>query len=470
MKRSVLNHIPSYAVFLFFSGALFLLFSYFVLKFLPAEIYLLFLSLVPLFCLAYVYINKKISLLPIFVIVSAFLGGIAYLDESFILPGTPFQLLFIFALLVFLIKKIKDFDFEIKLTGFELLVSAFLSFIFFSLIYSSNQEAGFFVAFRITVLFILVFYLVNTLKNIKEIGTALIMVTIVATFLAAFSFVQSVLNPDVAAANLLLMGRGIASRAALSDADPNFFATTFFIPLAFTAAIAHSKVDSKYRLLAVLFFLILMGGVASTYSRSAWVAVFFILICIIAYYRNVKIIALVIILSISVLILKPDLWGTLSGVFSRIADIFSGSSDASSKMRIVLGSVGLRIFAENFILGSGFRSFPIEFDRFNQTFGMGEVNEPHNITYQILAELGIIGFFLFALIIYFIIRMCIKNIKLSGLNNLHQIISITLMASLIGYLFFHQFIPRFFTNTTLYVNIALILIQNRYLLTNRENN
>jgi len=169
------------------------------------------------------------------------------------------------------------------------------------------------------------------------------------------------------------------------------------------------------------------------------------------------------------LLVMPELRITLASVFNRILDIFSGGVDASSQMRIVLGQVAIKMFLENSFLGVGFRAFPIEFEKRNTAFGMLEVNEPHNITYMIFAELGMAGFFIFAILLFFLFRMAFRNLSMSKYDRWQRIIATALLASLFGYLIFHQFIPRYLTNNTMYVNIALIIVHHYYLIGNRES-
>ncbi|NBC25928.1 MAG: hypothetical protein GVY08_03635 [Bacteroidetes bacterium] len=445
-------------------GAAGYLFIIFVLSFLGLdERFLVVLALSLLAILAFWKASTNQYFYAILLVSSIYVGGVLSSSFESGIPITPFQVLLLLGLFLFGVNMLIRDDFDMRLTGFEMLLAAFIGLLFFSLIYSSNPVSGIFEIFRMSALFLFILLLINFLFTSHQITVLLIIITVFGTLLAAASAVTSLLNPEIAAMNYLLEGRGIASRGAVGDADPNFFATLFFIPVAFTTAILHSDARKSVWILAFLTLIVLIGGALSTYSRSAWVAIVFIGFFIMYHYRNAKILLALGGLFLLLLVAVPEIRLMLGSVFDRILDIFSGNVDASSKMRLVLGQVAIRMFIDNPLLGVGFRSFPIEFEKRNTAYGMLDVNEPHNITYMILAELGLVGLLLFGLLLFFLLRMAHQNLTYSRNNDWETVIATTLLASLIGYLVFHQFIPRFLTNNTLYVNIALIIIHHYHL-------
>jgi len=432
------------------------------------ERFLILLALSPMAVFAFWKLSTNLFLFSVLLVSAAYIGGILTAAEGAAIPFTPFQILLGLAVLLFSFQMFHTSNFDIRLTGLEVLLAAFIGLIFFSLSYSTNPASGLFEAFRMIALFIFVILVINTVFTSRQILILLIAGTLVSAGLATASLILTFLNPEIAAINYMMMGRGIAGRAAIGDVDPNYFATIFFLPIAFTTAVLHADVDKKYRLMALVLLAVLVGGALSTYSRSAWVAIFFIGLLIIYYYRNINIALVFAGIFLVLLAVMPELRITLASVFNRILDIFSGTTDASSKMRIVLGQVAIKMFLENSILGVGFRAFPTEFELRNTAFGMLEVNEPHNITYMVFAELGLVGFLLFAAILFFLFRMAYRNMRMSLNDPWQRIIATSLLVSLVGYLIFHQFIPRFFTNNTMYVNIALIIVHHYYLTRNIE--
>jgi len=395
------------------------------------------------------------------VVAAAYLGGVFYAAENSAIPLTPFQLIYIPSLALFLLHKLFRGDPDIKLTGIEKWVAAFLAILFFSLIYSDNQLEGLFHIVRFLVLCTLVIYLINTLQTRRELTVLLGVAVVIATVLAAASAITTILNPEIAAMNFLFAGQRFAGRAAIGDSDPNFFATTFFLPIMLTAAAAHSeKLSLQIRSAAVILLVILLAGLVSTYSRSSWVSVILGGVIIVLYYRNFKLAALGIAAFALLLIFSPGLRVALTSVFIRFLDIFSGSSEESAGMRIVLGLAALKMFFDSYGLGVGFESFSSTFDRINETYGMFGVNEPHNIVYQILAETGVAGILIFLGLMGIIIRVAWHTVQKSKIhpNPWYEVIAVSLLCTFLAYFLFHQFIPRFLTNNTMMITIALIFL------------
>lgn len=447
------------------AGALgFLSLIYVTVKLGLSEVFLLPLAFTPIAAWMIWKSSKDPFIYIVLLVTAIYGGGVISTAVEGGLPVTPFQALLVLGIFLFLFRMLISGDFEIRLSGLEIPITAFIGIIFFSLIYSVNQASGFLEVSRIVALLIFVILTINSVYSQKHMLVLLGIGAVFGTVLAAASMITSLLNPEIAALNYLLEGRGIASRASIGDADPNFFATIFFMPVAFTAAIVHSKVKTSYRVISFILLIVLIGGALSTYSRSAWVAIFFIGAVIIYHYRNINFVVLMATLLLILLAVVPELRLALTSVFDRLINIFTGNVDASSQMRIVLGKVALQMFEDNIFFGVGFRSFPTEFSRRNLTHGMLDVNEPHNVTYMVLSELGLIGILFFLAILYLIFRMAYKNLKICRDITWQRIIAITLFSSLIGYFVFHQFIPRFFTNNTMYLNIALIVVQHHYLL------
>tara|TARA_R110002072_G_scaffold302520_1_gene486074 strand:+ start:699 stop:1232 length:534 start_codon:yes stop_codon:yes gene_type:complete len=103
-------------------------------------------------------------------------------------------------------------------------------------------------------------------------------------------------------------------------------------------------------------------------------------------------------------------------------------------------------------------------------YGLGDiqetlgVSEPHNITYAIFAELGLIGGFL--LLITSLFKDAYENIKNSS-DQINKIISVSLFSSLFGYLLFYQFYDGALYDAKLMLNISLIIC-HKNILSGRE--
>ena len=120
------------------------------------------------------------------------------------------------------------------------------------------------------------------------------------------------------------------------------------------------------------------------------------------------------------------------------------------------------MFIDSYGLGIGFDAFGNHFTDYyspQQTIG---VIEPHNITYTILSELGMQGFFIFGVIVFFLFRDAFGNIKKSD-STIDKIISVTLFSSFCGYVLFYQFYGGGLFDSILMLNIGLILAHKKLL-------
>lgn len=135
--------------------------------------------------------------------------------------------------------------------------------------------------------------------------------------------------------------------------------------------------------------------------------VFFILV----YYvtnRNIKFkwytIIYCLILALVVLYFSEGLTARL---FSRFSEISDSSSSAFSSVgsRIELAEAAADYFRNHPLSGIGYGSFGIKFS------GLEDRIEPHNIIFEIAAETGIIGLFLFMIFIIFVFYYAIRKKK-----------------------------------------------------------
>jgi O-antigen ligase len=272
--------------------------------------------------------------------------------------------------------------------------------------------------------------------------------------------VFTILNPEQAAINIQLRGIGVASRAAVTDADPNIFASSLLIGIAFTTALLHSRSMAVWqRVLAVVSLLILISGILSTYSRSSWVAVVILVGFVIWQLKNFRFIWLGFGVSVLALLTIPQVQVLFFSVADRALSLLDISSDASSSIRLLLGQAALEMFADTWGFGVGYRDFSYEFARRYDLYSITYVNEPHNISYQMLAELGLAGFLLFHGIILAMGRMAWQSMQSykQQIGSWGHILGITLLGTFLAYFVFHQFLPRFLTNAPLMVVLGCML-------------
>ncbi|MCH8556542.1 MAG: O-antigen ligase family protein [Balneolia bacterium] len=409
---------------------------------------------IPLAGFAYWQTYVKPYLWVVILVVGTFLGNVIHLAEGGVVPLTLFQLALFVAVGSIILRRIVEQDFNFRYMGIEIEVVLFLSLIYLSLLWAPDPMGGFVDSTRLVISFFFIYIVFNELKRQEEMITLFVVTIAVATLLGFYALYQNVTNIDVAVENIMAEGTLIRGRAVGTSDDPNRFATMFFIPMAFAGCVILAKAKFYYKIMAFLGLAVMGGGLIVTYSRSAWVAAILMIIIIAWYYRNVKLFVYIGILGVIVLAAFPQLSITLINAAQRFLDITAGASDDSSRIRIILGIAAIGMFIDTYLLGVGFRGFP---DRFTDYFSTQEsigVTEPHNITYTILAELGIIGIILFGLLFFKILRVAWLNIKLSE-TEIEKIIAVTTFSTIIAFLVFYQFYGGALNDNNLWLMAAI---------------
>lgn len=413
---------------------------------------------------AYYYsaINKpELLLFPI--IIGIYFEAILEVIQGDALPFTLFQLILVITLAYYLLVKLAKKDLNLYVSHYTLPVLLFLAIIAFSLIYSSDRETGLFNFIRFAILIIFIGFVVNFIGLKRTILKGLVLSAFLCVILAIYSIFESILNPEIAINNLTSGGL-VKGRAAAGGiyTDPNRFAASLFLPLAFGFSLMSSRIDYKYRMVGLLLFVIILGGIVSTYSRSGVLGVVLILLLNIIFFNRVKPLLLAGVLAIGVVLIIPDLRFALFSYTDRIFGLLTGSVDTSSSIRLMLGWGGLQMFFDSYMLGVGFDSFNIDLARYYNTQQTVKVMEPHNITYEILAELGLHGFLVFLTLIWFLFRDGFNNIK-NSLDIEDKIIAVTLFSSFCAYLLFYQLYGGALYDTAWLLVIGLMLTQKKLL-------
>lgn len=370
--------------------------------------------------------------------VGSLLGNIIHLIPEGTFPLTLFQLFLFAAIISIVIRRLIAKDLNFRVMGIEAEVILFLGFIFLSLIWTPAPIDGFSVAIRLLISVFFIYLVFNEVKQTEEIKYILIALVVIAVFLGAYGVYQNVTNVGDTVRNMLGGGRFLRGRVAGTTSDPNRFATLFFIPMAFTACIILSKSALWHKFLAFGAFIVMSGGIIVTYSRSAWIGAILMLLIIAWYYRNFKLFAYIGLMIAAVLVAFPQFTFTLINAAQRFLDITAGSADDSSRIRLLLGIAALGMFLDSWLMGVGFRGFV---DNFTNYFSLHEsvgVAEPHNVLYTVLAELGIIGIVLYAIIIFKIFRVAWLNIRFSETED-EKIIALTCFSTLVAFFVFYQF-------------------------------
>jgi len=388
----------------------------------------------------------------------SYMGSLFYFAEDFFLPVSLFQFFLFTGLTLYLLHLLYYQSFEIRYTGYELPVLLFLAFVFFSLIYSPDRETGLINGIRFLFLIIFTGYVFNVLSSSKYIVAIVSMLAGIAVLLAAFAVTETILNPQIAIQNLTEGSMRVqrASVGALYH-DPNRFAAILFLPAAFTFSVINSQMELKYKMIGAFCFVILLAGLFSTFSRSGFLSFILIVLIIVGLFKNWKIFFLFSAAGLMVILAIPELRDALMINLERLFEVLFGRRDDSSGIRVMLGIAGIQMFIDSYMIGVGFEGFS---ERFTSYFTLQEsigVYEPHNITYTMMAELGLLGLFFYLFYLYVISYHAWQNVKLAE-SPLEKVIAVTLIASFAAYTLFYQFYGGALLDSNLVLIHALIFV------------
>ena len=143
------------------------------------------------------------------------------------------------------------------------------------------------------------------------------------------------------------------------------------------------------RLFFLAIFLLSILGVLLTYSRGGFLGLAIVLLALMVR-RGLKpqFVVAAAIVGLGMYATLPEQW------FQRMDSIKSYEEDASAKARLTAWSVGFGLALDHPILGAGFKPFTeASFRRYAPNYG-GR-HDAHSIIFQMLAENGFTGLFLF---------------------------------------------------------------------------
>lgn len=392
-----------------------------------------------------------------------FLGGILDVLNNENSVVSLFQVLFISSFIVFCGYKIINDDFNIYHNNYAIILIIFFGLIFLSLVYSEDRMHGFFNGVRFLVLLLFVGVITNLVISRRQIVKGLILGGFICVSLSTLSVGESLFDPQTVIQNFLNQGTKITRSAAGGIySDPNRFAASLFLPIAFGFSVMNSRLDMKYRLAGGFIFLAILGGIITSYSRSGFLSVVVICVISIYFFRKFKPFLVLGLVGLIIVLAIPSLRLTMFSYSERIIGLLSGVSDASSGIRVLLGLASIKMLIDSYGLGVGFDAFGNQFAYYYNTQETIGVIEPHNITYTIMAELGIQGLLIFSIIVFFLFRDAYNNIKESE-TSIDKIISVSLFSSFCGYVLFYQFYGGGLYDSILMLNIGLFLAHKKLL-------
>lgn len=404
-------------------------------------------------------LNGIIIVVPI--IAGAYLSGMVYLSEGSAIPFTAFQLALIFGCLLLLFKQVFQREFSFHFYGVEVEYLLYLTIIFFSLIYSPERAEGLFNVIRYMVLIVLTYVIYNSINTEKELRTICYSVVAISIIIAIPSIVESVLNPEVAALKYINAGRKII-RSSGAERDPNIFGSYFILPVLILVALIGQAKSFKKKISLFGVCGIILAAVLLTYSRSTWVALFFGIGIVVLYQRNFNFILYSFVALLLIFLGSEAVRTIVFSVGDRVLDIFAGTSDDSSRFRIILMETAILMWLDSYMFGVGYQGFSTAFQKYYPPQEVGGVYEPHNEYYTVLAELGLIGFVVFLFLLWKIVKTGWNTVKKYEAEGKDTSIALALFASFCGYLVFFQFLGGMQLHSILTINIGLLFCASKF--------
>ena len=154
----------------------------------------------------------------------------------------------------------------------------------------------------------------------------------------------------------------------------------------------------------------------------------------------------------------------------RIIDIFAGTSDDSSRFRLILLETAILMWLDSYTFGIGYQGFSTVFKKYHPPQEVGGVFEPHNEFYAVLAELGLIGFVVFIFMLWKILRIGWTSVKNYQKEEKSTAISLALFASFFGYIVFFQFLGGMQLHSILTINIGLLFCASKFVGKDKDEN
>ncbi|MEW5894169.1 MAG: O-antigen ligase family protein [Candidatus Omnitrophota bacterium] len=185
--------------------------------------------------------------------------------------------------------------------------------------------------------------------------------------------------------------------------DPNYFA---FVAISFFAVKSYK--NKIMRLLLIFLSAVLTGALITTLSRGGLIGMAFIFVVGVLRSKR-KFLAIVIssVLLVGILNVMPDsVWQRFRD--TKIESDHYSSDIASTQRRFLLAKAAWEIFLDHPVFGIGIGNYYYECRKYQPI----HAGRAHNMYLEILAEMGIVGGFLFLLIFF----RTLKSLKTMGTN------------------------------------------------------
>jgi len=325
---------------------------------------------------------------------------------------------------------------ETKLTTIQILLilSMIISTAFAHVQYTSLIQ--FIDNFKLFLLYVFIVILCSDIEKITK---------------AIYVWIASFLTACVIGLSLFINGKYIDDLAvggSLGGGDDLAAAFSIIIPICY---FMHHYVN-KYKIIFIILSLIFSVTVILIGSRGGFLGLGACVLSILLMSPNKKLAySLLLIGILSILLLAPPKF------FSEVKSI-TDTKESTAHERLSLWSDGVEIFIKNPIIGIGVMNFPSYHGKYYINTNLTNAKTSrwrvaHSDPITILCELGIIGFILYVMTIYYIVKynIAILKINMSKKDNRIKLISKGILSGFIGY-----FICSIFLTLIYYPHIYII--------------
>ncbi len=341
------------------------------------------------------YLVPTISIVDIgiflFLFSTLFYKGITFLKNSL----SKYKIILSIFVIFLIIQNVLLKDFVVVINSFRF-VSIFLSFIFLIDIMKENGQKF----FKKNNLLVTITLLLNTLIQ----GFIGIMQFTRGTSLALSSIGESQVVAGMSGSSFIELNDQLFLRAYGTFPHPNIFAG-FLIFSSLVSVIIFKKNKGWIRYLNIMNILFCFVIMFFTFSRVGIFLIvlnIFIFVCKEMYSRKI--------------FRKKTFSFFPIFVLERFVNLFNGD-DSGWRDRKNLMEASFKVIKENIILGTGFGNFVRAMENYvpRTSKGIMLLQPVHNIFLLLFSETGIIGFLLFSVFLFKILRKNIKKITILGI-------------------------------------------------------
>lgn len=333
-----------------------------------------------------------------------------------------------------LLSKISEFfkGFRIVHSASNKPLLAYILFCFFSVFISSSFLISSRAFFRKTLeYFILYFVIIEMFSDKEKLKNVVVISLVSAVIIGIDGLFQYFSGFD-----FIRYRKFYASRITATFQAPNDLAgyLVSFIPLAIMVSFSKA-IKKTTRLLLKLEAILLMVVLFISWTRGAWLGLFISLIFL-SVFKGKKVIYGIIIALLIAMVISPK-W-----INERIISFFT-LKDMSSIDRKIMWSTAVKMIEAKPLLGHGLGTFMRNYSNYMPS-DYTEIVYAHNCYLQIAAELGIIGFIIFAWLILNFFLSSIRKFK-SEEDGLIKNIHLGLMGGILAFLAHSFFDTNFYS-------------------------